>query len=174
MQLFTVDRRAAERYLDSPVMAGGDLGRLLQHRSISDGTPVFLDDETMLPVEPLCAWARTMSYEELSRSTLKDYGRIMARFAAHQAERGRDVVSATESDLVAYRRARTQLQQRPIGTSAWAKESGVLDQFYGFLKRTGRREHPPVRPAARGRNALSPRLRRGMDVRHLTLDQYRY
>ncbi|MEU0009573.1 hypothetical protein ABZ079_36555 [Streptomyces sp. NPDC006314] len=32
----------------------------------------------------------------------------------------------------------------------------------------------PVRVAARGRNALSPRLRLGMDIRHMTFEQYRY
>lgn len=174
MQLFTVDKKLAERYLDNRLLSGEDVARLLRHRSISDGTPVYLDEETMLPIEPLCSWARSMSYAELSRSTMQDYGRIMARFAAHQASRGRDVLSATESDLVAYRRERTQLQKRPIGNSAWSKESSLLDQFYGFLEQTGHRRCRPVRVAARGRNPLSPRLRRGMDIRHLTLDQYRY
>jgi hypothetical protein len=120
MQLFTVDSKLARRHLDSPLLSGEDVARLLKHRSISDGTPVYLDDDTMMPVEPLCSWGRQMSYAELDKTTLTDYGRILARFAAHQAERGRDVLSATESDLVAYRRLRTQSQGRPIGTSAAA------------------------------------------------------
>src|SRR6266540_6368535 len=174
VQLFTVDSKLAGRYLDDPVVSGEQVVRLLRHRAISDGTPVFLDDETMLPVEPLCLWGRNLSYSELCASTMRDYGRIVARFAAHQAKRGRDVLSATESDLVAYRRERTQLQRRPIGTSAWGKESSLLDQLYTFLEATGHRRHRPVRMAARGRNPLSPTLRHGMDIRHLTFDQYRY
>lgn len=174
MRRFTVDTKLVERYLESAVLSGVDVARLLRERSISDGTPIYLDDETMMPIEPLCSWGRNMAYAELSRTTMQDYGRIMARFAAHQASRGRDVVSASESDLVAYRRQRTQLQRRPIGVSAWHKESVLLDQFYKFLEKTGHRRQRPVRVAARGRNPLSPRLRRAMDIRHLTLEQYRY
>lgn len=94
---------------------------------------------------------------DLDKTTLADYGRILARFAAHQPERGRDVLSATEPDLVAYRRWRIQLQERPIATSAWAKESGLLDQFYTFLEKHGHIKHRPVRVAARGRNPLAPK-----------------
>lgn len=57
MQLFTVDTKLAQRYLDTPLLSGEDVGQLLRHRSIADGTPVYLDEETMLPVEPLCSWA---------------------------------------------------------------------------------------------------------------------
>ncbi|MFI0936957.1 hypothetical protein ACH4RG_35300 [Streptomyces sp. NPDC021019] len=39
--------------------------------------------------------------------------------------RGRDILAATESDLVAFKKIRTQLQERPIGPSAWGKESGL-------------------------------------------------
>ncbi|WP_410583795.1 hypothetical protein [Amycolatopsis sp. lyj-108] len=174
MRRFTVDTKLAEQYLESPVLSGVDVVRLLRERSISDGTPIYLDDETMMPIEPLCSWGRNLSYAELSRTTMQDYGRIMARFAAYQASRSRDVMSASESDLVAYRRQRTQLQRRPIGVSAWHKESVLLDQFYNFLEKTGHRRQRPVRVVARGRNPLSPRLQRAMDIRHLTLEQYRY
>ncbi|MBT2451354.1 hypothetical protein J7F03_30645 [Streptomyces sp. ISL-43] len=174
MLLFSVDSKVVTNHLESPVLSGEEAAGLLVHRSISDGTPIYLDDETMMPVEPLCSWGRNMSYADLARSTLKDYGRIMARFAGHQEGRGHDVLSATESDVVAFKKVRTQLQERPIGTSAWGKESGLLDQFFGFAVDEGYLPHRPVRVAARGRNPLAPRVRRGMDIRHLTLNQYRY
>jgi hypothetical protein len=44
-----------------------------------------------MPVEPLCSWARTLSNAELARSTMEDYGRIMARFAGFLTSRGRDI-----------------------------------------------------------------------------------
>ncbi|MFJ1709565.1 hypothetical protein [Kitasatospora sp. NPDC088346] len=174
MLLFSVNSKEAARYLECSVLSGDDVVQMLKHWSISDGTPVYLDDETMMPIEPLCSWGRNMSYADLAESTLKDYGRIMARFAGHQESRGRDVLSATESDVVAYRKARTQQQKRPIGASAWSKESGLLDQFFGFAVDKGHLSQRPVRVAARGRNPLAPQVRRGMDIRHLTLDQYRY
>ncbi|MFD4554596.1 hypothetical protein ACFWP5_09775 [Streptomyces sp. NPDC058469] len=156
----------------SPLLSGEEAAGLLVHRSISDGTTIYLDGERMMPVEPLCSWGRNMSYADLARSTLKDYGRITARFAGHQEGRGRDVLSATESDLVAFKKVRTQLQERPIGTSTWGKESGLMDQFFGFAVDEGYLSRRPVRVAAEAA-IRSPRVRRGMDVPYLTLDQYR-
>ncbi|MFD4829139.1 hypothetical protein ACFWPV_04665 [Streptomyces uncialis] len=162
MLLFSVGSKVAKCHLESPLLSGEEAARLLVHRSIADGTPIYLDEETMMPVEPLCSWGRNMSYADLARSTLKDYGRIMARFAGHQEGRSRDVLAATESDLVAFKRFRTQMQERPIGSSAWGKESGLLDQFFGFAVDEGYLSQRPVRVAARGRNALAPRVRRGI------------
>ncbi|MEW2371255.1 hypothetical protein AB0940_18105 [Streptomyces sp. NPDC006656] len=118
MQLFTVDRALVERYLQSDVLSGAEVAALLEHRGISDGTPIYLDDETLLPVEPLNSWARSLSYADLDASTMRDYGRIIARLDRHQSGRGADLLSATESDLVAYKRLRTRHQRRPIETAA--------------------------------------------------------
>ncbi|MEU8437103.1 hypothetical protein AB0F18_30225 [Streptomyces sp. NPDC029216] len=126
MLLFSVDSKAVTNHLESPVLSGEEAAASLEHRSISDGTPIYLDDGPMMPVEPLCSWGRNMSYADLARSTLKDYGRITARFAGHQEGRGRDVLAATESDLVSFKKFWTLLQGRPIGSSAWGKESGLL------------------------------------------------
>lgn len=174
MQLFSVDRALVERYLQSDVLSGADVATLLEHRGISDGTPIYLDDETLLPVEPLNSWARSLSYADLDTSTMRDYGRIIARLDRHQSGRGADLLSATESDLVAYKRLRTRHQRRPIEAAGWSKESGLIDRFYGFLVDNRHLDRRPVRVAARGRNALSPRLRLGMDIRHMTFEQYRY
>ena len=174
MQLFYVNSKLVKHYLDSAVVSGDEVAGLLDDRAIADGTPVFLDDETMMPVEPLCSRGRSLSNAELAEGTMKEYGRIIARFADHQVRRGRDVVSATESDVRSYKRVRTALQERPVGDSAWGKESQLLDQFYGHLVDAGVLPHRPVRVGARGRNPMAPQVKQKMDIRHLTLDQYRY
>jgi integrase len=174
MQLFFVDSNLVKRHLDSPVVSGEAIGRLLDDRGILDGMPVYLDDETMMPVEPLCSWGRSLSNAELSEGTMKDYGRIIARVADFQAARGRDLVTATESDVLSYRKYRTVLQKRPVGGSAWGKERQLLNGFYDYLVDAGVRSRRPVRLAAGGRDPMAPRLKQKMDIRHLTLAQYRY
>jgi len=102
VQLFFIDSKLVRRHLESSVVSGEEIARLLDDRALLDGMPVFLDEETMMPIEPLCSWGRSLSNSELGEGTMKDYGRIIARVADYQAERGRDVVTAAESDLLAY------------------------------------------------------------------------
>jgi integrase len=174
MQLFFVDSNLAKHHLESPVVSGDEIVWLLDDRGILDGMPVYLDDETMMPVEPLCSWGRSLSNSELSEGTMKDYGRIVARVADHQTARGRELVTATESDIRAYKKVRTVLQERPVGDATWGKESQMLDQFYDYLVDVGMLRQRPVRVSARGRNPMAPRVNQKMDIRHLTLEQYRY
>ncbi|MEU9922102.1 hypothetical protein AB0H51_12545 [Streptomyces griseoluteus] len=175
MQLFFLESKLALRYLESEVISGEEVVVLLDDRALADGMPIYLDDETMMPVEPHCSWGRSLSNDELGKGTMKEYGRILFRYSEHQEHRGRDVLSATESDVRAYKRVRTVLQRRPIQDAAWGKESQLLDRFYGYLKDdVGLVKQRPVRVGSRGRNPLAPKLRQRMDIRHLTLSQYRY
>ncbi|WP_198357371.1 hypothetical protein [Streptomyces fildesensis] len=174
MDLFFVNSGNAKRYLESLVISGDDVARLLDDRAIADGTPIFLDGETMMPVEPMSSWGRTLAYAALKPGTRREYGRIVARLSDYQEKRGRNLVTATESDIQAFKRVRTELQKRPLGDSAWGKECQLLDRFYGHLVRVGAREHLPVRMGAMGRNPMAPRIRQRMNIRHLALDQYRY
>lgn len=169
MQLFFVNSQSTKRHLESSLISGEEIAGLLDERAIAEGTPVYLDDETMMPIEPMCSWGRSLSDAELAEGTMKDYGRILARLADHQVRRGRDLVSATESDLQAYKRARTELQKRPIGDSAWDKESQLIDQFYDHLVDRKVLAQRPRRMVIRGR-----RIRQKMDIRHMTYAQYRY
>ncbi|HEY0695232.1 MAG TPA: site-specific integrase [Kribbella sp.] len=168
-----MDRPSVGRYLDSAVVSGAEVVRLLDSLPLADGAPVFLDSETMMPLEPMCSFGRYLSARDIAASTMKDYGRILARFAAFQSQRGKDLLAATETDLQAYKRTRTQLQRKPIGASAWGKESHLLDQFYAYLVKHGHRRQQPARSGPRGRNAMSPQVRQDMSIRHLTLPQYR-
>ncbi len=69
---------------------------------------------------------------------------------------------------------RTHLQDRPVGDATWGKEDQLLNQLYRWLVEYGHPRHRPLRLTGKGRNPLVPRLRRGMDIRHMTLAQYRY
>ncbi|MEU6567660.1 hypothetical protein [Streptomyces parvulus] len=174
MDLAFVQSGKLERFLDSGVISAAEAAALLERRGVLDGTPVFLDEETQMPVPALCEYGRYLSTSLLDESTLKDYGRAIFRTDNYLAKLESDALSASESDLVAYRNYRTQLQKKPIGWDAWSKESFVLDDLYGFLVDRKILSHRPVRVAARGRNPLAPRVRVGMDIRHLTFEQYRY
>ncbi|GAQ63428.1 hypothetical protein [Streptomyces scabiei] len=174
MELAFVQSELLEKYLDTEVISAAEVAALLKRRGVLDGTPVYLNEETMMPLPPLCDYGRYLATALLDETTLKDYGRVIGRADSHLVGLQSDVLSATESDLVAYRDERTRWQRKPIGWDAWSKESFVLDDFYGFLVDRGFLAQRPVRVAARGRNALAPRLRSGMDIRHLTYEQYRY
>lgn len=174
MDLAFVQSGRLERFLDSDVISAVEVAALLERRGVLDGTPVFLDEETQMPVLALCEYGRYLSTSLLDEGTLKDYGRAVSRTDNYLAALESDVLSASESDLVAYRNYRTQRQKKPISWDTWSKESFVLDDLYGFLVDRKILSHRPVRVAARGRNALAPRIRSGMDIRHLTFEQYRY
>ncbi|MDC2959273.1 hypothetical protein [Streptomyces gilvifuscus] len=155
MLLFAVNSKDGVRHLDSPLLSGEDVARLLELRAIADGTPVYLYKKSMMTVEPLRTWGRGLTYADLAESTLEDYGRIMARFSGHQENRGRDLLTVTESDQVAYKRTRTQLQERPIGASAWGKESGSSTGSSSSPSRRGTCR--TRRPGARCEAATLPR-----------------
>ncbi|MEV0712714.1 tyrosine-type recombinase/integrase [Nocardia aurea] len=146
----------------------------LEFRAVPAGMPVFLDEDTMWPVEPLCSWFRHLAYEDKDAKTLREYAYIVRRFVHFLDSRGHDLLTATESDFSAYRMWRTRLQDRPVGEAAWGKEAQLLNQLYRWLVEHGHLRHRPLRLTGRGRNPLVPRLRRGMDIRHMTLAQYRY
>lgn len=174
MDLAFVQSGLLERFLDSDVISAAEVAALLKRRGVLDGTPVFLDAETQMPVPPLCEYGRYLSTALLDETTLKDYGRAVGRLDEHLAGLGSDVLSAVESDLVAYRDQRTRWQKKPIGWSTWGKESFVQDDLYGFLVDRKILTHRPARVAARGRNALAPQVRSSMGIRHLNFEQYRY
>ena len=167
-----------------PVIVGRDLGdhavgsaevvRLLRHRAIPAGMPVFLGEDSMLPVEPLCSWFRHLAYEDKSVKTLREYAYIVRRFVHFLRSRGRELLSATESDLKAYQALRTEFQDKPVGDAAWGKEAQLINQLYRWLVEYGHLRHRPLRMIRKGRNPMAPRMRRGMDIRHMTLAQYRY
>ena len=128
----------------------------------------------MLPIEPLCSWFRHLAYDDKDAKTMREYAYIVRRFVHFLKSRGRDLLDAAESDLTAYRVMRTDLQDKPVGDAAWAKEAQLINQLYQWLVEQGHLRHRPLRMTRKGRNPLTSRVRRGMDIRHMTLAQYRY
>ena len=128
----------------------------------------------MLPVEPLCSWFLHLAYDGKAAKTMREYAYIVLRLAGFLRERGCDLLSAREPDLRAYREARTRLQARPVGDSMWGKEAQLINQLYRWLVDHGHLRARPLRVGGRGRVPMAPRLRRSMDIRHMTLGQYRF
>ena len=174
MFLSFMDRALVRRYLVDCAVERAGVGRLLDDRQIPDGTPVFLDEASMLPVEPLCSWFRHLAYEGKDTKTLREYAYIARRLVHFLMSRGRDLLAATESDLRAYHGLRTQVQDRPVGHSAWSKEAQLINQLYRWLHEHGHVTRRPLRLTRAGRTLLTPRMRHGMDIRHLSLAQYQY
>lgn len=174
MFLSFVDASLLRDNLGEQKVSAAEVKRRLKHRVIKDGLPVFLDEQTMLPLEPLCSWFRHLGYEGKSAKTLQEYAYIVRRFVHFLEDRGRDLVLATESDLKAYHVFRTEAQDKPVGDAMWGKEAQLINQLYKWLVAEHYLRSGPLRLTRRGHNMLAPRLRRGMDVRHMTLAQFRY
>ncbi|GHE14819.1 hypothetical protein [Streptomyces alanosinicus] len=85
MDLAFVQSGLLERFLDSDVISAADVAVLLKRRGVLDGTPVFLEKETQMPVPPLCEYGRYLSTALLDETTLKDYGRAVGRLDDHLA-----------------------------------------------------------------------------------------
>lgn len=166
MFLSFVEPAMVTTHLNSQTVTAGEVMRLLQFRAIPAGTPVFLDEQTMRPLEPLCSWFRHLAYEDKDAKTLREYSYVIRRFVHLLESRDRGLLQATESDLIAYRAWRTQLQDKPIGDAMWAKEAQLLNQLYRWLVEQGHLRRCPLLITHKGRNSLMPRLRRGTDIRH--------
>ena len=88
MYLSFVDPGQVRRHLGSPVVDAAEMVALLEQRAIPAGTPVFLDDVTMLPIEPLCSWFRHLAYDDKDAKTMREYAYIVRRFVHFLESRG--------------------------------------------------------------------------------------
>ncbi|MFC8803935.1 site-specific integrase [Streptomyces anthocyanicus] len=186
MDLFFVSRDRVQRWPALFDGLGTEAVGLLDHRALPDGLPMILDTG-LRPVEPACMWFRHLAYMGRDpEGTLRPYAYIVLRLMEFLAERGRELSTATESDLVAYRRSRVELQDQPVGGAAWDREASVINSLFGWLVEQGFRQVGPLRMGNRNgsssgsrlprenRNPLSSGMSRDMDIRHLSLDQYRF
>jgi len=146
MLLFSVNSKVAKRYLASPALSGEETARLLKYRSIADGTPVYLDDETMMPIEPLCSWGRSMSYADLlvwlRGSSAASWTWACPTAAIHGSRRSARPVTCARSPRCA----------------AWSAETPLPDNlpqlllFKDHLERARRRLPPAVFTAQWGQS----------------------
>ncbi|WP_367836490.1 tyrosine-type recombinase/integrase [Streptomyces rochei] len=146
--------------------------QLLEHRAIPDGTPVFLDEQ-MRPVDPISSWFRRLAVERRDPETLRCYAYITRRLCAFLAERGSDLLSVTEADLLAYRAVRTELQDVPVDNETWRREASVLNSLFTWLVEEGHLRRRPFRMHNQS-NPLNLGIKHEMKIRHLALDQYLY
>ncbi|GAA2530904.1 hypothetical protein [Winogradskya humida] len=146
MEIFYVDRRSRGLW---PGPEGFDVRSTLDYRSLPDGMPILVD-EAMQPVEPVSGWFRVLAYDGKQATTLRVYAYIVRRLIAFLDGRGADLLSATESDLVAYRRSRTELQDKPIDEVTWDREATVINALYGYLLDQGLVRRRPFRMTRRG------------------------
>lgn len=146
-----------------------DVAALLRRTGLSDGTPIFLDDSAW-PVEPLTGFVHDLS-RRVAAATLRQYAYDLLMFADFLIERGTDVLSAREEDLVAYRRSRTELQDRPVVANTWRRNASVLRQLYTWLVEDGQLERVPWRTGG-SRTVLDLMATPDPQVRHLTQDQW--
>ncbi len=174
MELAFVTSGLLGKYLDSDVISAAEVAQLLDRRGLLDGTPVCLDDETMMPLPVMCGWGNYLSTGMLAEDTMREYGRKVAALDKYLVGLGSDALSASETDLISYRSWRRRRQRKPLAARTWGKEASILDDFYSYLVKTGFLPAAPMRMAARGRNPMSPTLNVSMDIRHMTLDQYQY
>jgi len=172
VELFFVRRRLAGQWSVPGGPSGAAVRDILDHRALPEGLPVLLDAR-MRPVEPICSWFRHLAYALLEPETLRCYAYIARRLVAFLAERGCDVLSAIEADLIAYRAARTEHQRQPVDDATWRREAAVLNALFSWLLEQGRLRRLPFRVPRRG-SPLGGAARKEMQIRHLTLPQYRY
>ncbi|MCX4598099.1 hypothetical protein OG819_53975 [Streptomyces sp. NBC_01549] len=167
LDLYFVKRPLVERYAEGLPEASAGAVSLVDRRVLPDGMPVVLGAD-MNPVEPLCSWFRHLAYLGRDPETMRSYAYVVLRLADYLAFRGRDLLSATEGDLVAYRRQRLELRAVPIGPETWDRESSTVNGLFAWLRKAGHLTHGPLRmPKAYGSGMFH-----GMQVRHLALEQY--
>jgi hypothetical protein len=142
-----VDSALVRKHFDALAVDSAAIVGLLETRAIPAGTPVFLNDVTMLPIEPLCSWFRHLAYDDKDAKTMREYAYIVRRFVHFLESRRRDLLDATESDLTAYRVMRTDLQDRPVGDAGLGQGSPA-DQ--PALPMAGRTRLPTTPSAAHG------------------------
>ena len=131
----------------SQAVAAEDVVDLLQFRAIPAGTPVFLDEQTMRPVEPLCSWFRHLAYEDKDVKTLREYPISYGGSCILWSRVIAVLLQATESDVIGLPGVgRTQLQDKPIGDATCMGQGSAADQ--SALPVAGRAGSCAARPAA--------------------------
>lgn len=141
--------------------------------ALPDGTPFFVGDD-MRPREPITSYFFDLA-KWVGAESLEDYAYdVMALedFLGTVLDPPADLLSATEDDLVAYRRYRTALQPSPVRPATWRRNRVSIDGFYDWAVDTGLLEARPYRVRCNGRDALSGGPVQDLDVRHLTHRQW--
>ena len=134
--------------------------------ALPEGTPSFVGGD-MRPREPITSYFFDLA-NYVGAGSMEDYAYdVMALedFLGTVVDPPADLMSATEDDLVAYRRYRTALQRSPVRPATWRRNRVSIDG-----STTGRWTPACWRRGVRrnGRDALFGGPVQDLDVRHLT------
>ncbi|WP_433664725.1 hypothetical protein ACQPW1_22790 [Nocardia sp. CA-128927] len=80
MVLSFVDPALVRGHLFGQSIDAAEVVRLLEFCAIPTRTPVFVDEITMEPIEPLCSWFRHQAYERNDAKAMHEYAYIARRF----------------------------------------------------------------------------------------------
>jgi hypothetical protein len=72
-----VDPLLVQRHLGDQAVGSTEVARLLRHRAIPAGMPVFLDEGSMRPAEAVVLLVRHVAYEDKFAKTLREYAYII-------------------------------------------------------------------------------------------------
>lgn len=172
---FFVDAGKVRRYFEPPVGVELDGVAIVERPgALAEGTPFFVGPD-MVPVEPLCSFFFESS-KSLQPSTMADYAYDLMDLVSFLGELdpATDLLSAEENHLIAYREACTLHGERPLAPATWQRRRAAINRFYGWAVGVGLLPRRPYFRRANGRDALSWGATLDLDVRCLSLDQWRF
>lgn len=146
-----------------PAVPGTDLdvvALVTRPGALPEGTPFFVGPD-MRPREPLTSYFFDLA-RYVGAESLRDYAYdplALEDFLGQVLETSTSLSEATEEDLVAFRRYRTEMQPSPVGPATWRRNRVSIDGFYGWAVDTGLLPCRPyrIRRPPRPRYPLHPR-----------------
>ncbi|WP_405776051.1 transposase family protein [Streptomyces sp. NBC_01538] len=154
MELHYIKPDLLDRWHPGVGPSAAEVRAMLDEGVARDGTPLFLDSQ-MRPIEYLSGWFRQLSMRNRDAKTMRQYAYLTRSLVHFLEDRGIDVLWATEADLTAFRRSRSELQEVPVEDRTWDRDAGVIDRLYGWLCDNGHIERRPIRLDGNGRNPLA-------------------
>ena len=174
MDYFFTSRDKVRRHYEPPPGVGLDgVSYATRHKALKDGTPFFLGPD-MRPLEPHCSFFYELA-KTLEAKSLQDYTYDFLDVDDFLAalDPPADWLSATESDLIAYRDYSVEHREEPVGPATWKRRRVTINNFYDWaVDREGLLDKRPYYRRKNGRDVLSWGTTSELDVRHLTYEQW--
>lgn len=134
------------------------------------GYPILLGSD-LRPVPLLGDYLQHIS-GALEKLTVWQYAYDIRLFGEFLETIGLTADSVTHQDIAAFRRERTETAEHPISSAAWNRTASVLRGLFEWMQWAGHTIGKPWIENLR-KNSLSSRPTPAMNIRHLSLDQYR-
>jgi hypothetical protein len=125
MHLFSMDVQKVRRVGGVPGLSAAELSGVFARSTPAAGTPVLLSG-SMWPVEPLCSWFRELSLNRRSVKTMRAYAYTALMLLRFLHARGLDLASATEQDVLEFRRWRLDDADETVGEAAWDRDAAAI------------------------------------------------